>query len=171
MIPTHAPCACICCRSAGEVHGMEYMQIHLLRQIETNRTERIKPQKNASWHQHHHSMVPETRACGGSATRSSLPPGNLAAPHKRLCLKARPRWHPLGSSLSSTRKKKSGHAAELNQPADRIARHGEKANFSLPSLWTLARARRHFLPATAPHTRGRDSLETREMHYETRQEP
>lgn len=44
---------------------MEYMQIHLLRQIETNRTERIKPQKNASWHQHHHSMVPETRACDG----------------------------------------------------------------------------------------------------------
>lgn len=86
---------------------MEYMQIHLLRQIETNRTERIKPQKNASWHQHHHSMVPErVRAVGA-------PRGHLYHPEtwqrltKRLCLKARPRWHPLGSSSPSSTRKKS----------------------------------------------------------------
>jgi hypothetical protein len=100
----------------------------------TNRTKRIKPLKNAGWLQQPQSMVPNAcvRACVQDATRSSLPPENLPS----VCLKARPRWHslvgrlnrPFGILSSQSTTKKSGHAAELNRPADRIAM-AAKANF------------------------------------------
>jgi hypothetical protein len=115
-IPTHAR-TCSCCTSAG---GGTCRYLHLLRQIETNRTERIKPQQDASWLQHHHSMVPDAcvRWKRHEVISTTRKPGCAS-----LCLKARPRWHPLGY------KKKSGHAAELNQSADRIAMAAKRLIF------------------------------------------
>jgi hypothetical protein len=112
------------------VHGMEYTCtcIHLSTSTSTciqTTSDGNEPQPNES----NHGKTPagfnitilwsRTRACRracvrGATRMSPLPPGNLAVPESKATLACA--W--LGSSPRQ-HKRKSGHAAELNQPDDR----------------------------------------------------
>jgi hypothetical protein len=101
MIPTHAPCACICCRlkrymtRSTCIYTYMYRRRQIQNQTEPNESNHTNPPAGFNMP----IQWSRTRACGGSATRSSLPPGNqavqLAVPESKATLA-----HPLGSSRS-----------------------------------------------------------------------